>query len=105
MEYFFLKHIFAPVIECAQGTYKKNPGLVEKSCTRCPDNSGHNILGSTTIRDCKCNKGYEGTPGSGSACISKCFIIDYIMFFIHKNQLQLFAIQSCEFCESECLYF
>ena len=56
---------------CAHGTYKKYPGLAEKSCTNCPGNSGHNKLGSKTIQYCKCNKGYEGSPASGNACTSK----------------------------------
>ena len=79
--------IFALTIACPHGTYKKYPGMAQKYCTKCPDNSGHKKLGSITIRDCKCNKGYEGTPDSGTGCTSKCLII--LSFFMHENHFYL----------------
>ncbi|XP_028412625.1 sushi, von Willebrand factor type A, EGF and pentraxin domain-containing protein 1-like [Dendronephthya gigantea] len=61
---------------CTPGTYKRYPGLAQKSCTSCPDNSGHNKHGSISINDCVCNKGYEGNPASGAACtIKKCLVL------------------------------
>jgi hypothetical protein len=66
-----IERIFFYIPACAPGTYKKYPGLAEKSCTKCPANSGSSKLGSITIQDCECKKGYEGTPASGSDCTSK----------------------------------
>lgn len=56
--------------ECSPGTYKTNFGLAENSCTDCPENSNHTKYGSTTVDDCKCNKGFEGKK-SGTGCFSK----------------------------------
>ena len=37
-------------------------------CKACPANSGHGIIGSTSLSDCKCFKGYTGSPQHGLSC-------------------------------------
>ncbi|XP_022781303.1 sushi, von Willebrand factor type A, EGF and pentraxin domain-containing protein 1-like [Stylophora pistillata] len=54
--------------ECPPSTYKTFLGYAP-SCNACPANSGHQKTGSTTIADCKCFDGYEGTPENGNDCI------------------------------------
>ncbi|XP_073228666.1 E-selectin-like [Porites lutea] len=37
-------------------------------CKACPANSGHGIIGSTSVSDCTCFKGYAGSPQHGLSC-------------------------------------
>ena len=57
-------------VECPFSTYKDFLGYAA-TCTACPANSGHQKTGSTTIRDCKCFVGYDGTPENGNDCRSE----------------------------------
>ncbi|EDO44428.1 predicted protein [Nematostella vectensis] len=52
---------------CGHDTYKSYEGFAEE-CTKCPKNSGHQKTGQTHISECKCKRGYTGTPENGNDC-------------------------------------
>ena len=54
-------------------------------CKACPANSGHAIIGSTSVSDCKCFKGYAGSPEHGLSCTGENFVNTHI-FLSHYFQ-------------------
>ena len=49
-------------------------------CKACPANSGHRIIGSTSVSDCKCFKGYVGSPQHGLSCTGENFVNTHHFF-------------------------
>ncbi|XP_014671305.1 PREDICTED: sushi, von Willebrand factor type A, EGF and pentraxin domain-containing protein 1-like [Priapulus caudatus] len=52
--------------DCSIGTYKDYYG--HGTCKACPRHSTNVITGSNSLRDCSCDRGFKGDPGSGQDC-------------------------------------
>ena len=67
VSYQFLLFVFllCETVACPVHTY--NDGSTTH-CQACPENSCNSLTGSSSISDCKCFKGYGGSPESGNPC-------------------------------------